>query len=64
LQSAFEKEIKVRGWPNEWSRSKTRIETILPIMEIHSQLQGATNDELGSWPKDFLQAMISEDWRE
>jgi hypothetical protein len=60
----LEKEIKVREWLNEWSRGKTRIETILPIMEIHSQLQGAANDEPGSWPKDFLQAMISEDWRE
>jgi hypothetical protein len=60
----LEKEIKVREWLNEWSRGKSRIETILPIMEIHSQLQGAANDEPGSWPKDFLQAMISEDWRE
>jgi hypothetical protein len=60
----LEKKIQIKEWLNEWSRGKTRIETILLIMEIHSQLQGAVSDEPGSWPEEFLQAMISKDWRE
>jgi hypothetical protein len=34
------------------------------LKQVHAQLQGIVNDEPGNWPKDFLQAMMKEDWRE
>ncbi len=47
-----------------WFKSKTSLACILPILEVHAQLNGLVNDEPGNWPGDFLQAMMSEDRRE
>ncbi len=47
-----------------WFKSSTSLACILPILEVNAQLHGITNDEPGNWPKDFLQAMMQEDWRE
>jgi hypothetical protein len=60
----LEKGIKIRDCLNAWSKGKTKMETILPILEIHSQISNAANDDPGNWRKDFLQAMVSVDWRE
>ncbi len=36
----------------------------LPFLEVHAQIHGVAHDEPGNWPKDLLQAMMKEDWRE
>jgi hypothetical protein len=54
----------VRRQIDGWFKTTTSLACILPILEVHAQLQGITNDEPGNWPKDFLQAMMKEDWRE
>jgi hypothetical protein len=52
---------KIEGW----FKSSTAMMCVLPILEVHAQIRGAVqNDEPGNWPKDFLQAMMKEDWRE
>jgi hypothetical protein len=48
-----------------WFKTSTAIVCVLPILEVHAQIHGAVkDDEPGNWPKDFLQAMIKDDWRE
>ena len=54
----------VRKQIKGWFKSTTSLACILPILEVHAQLHGPSNDEPGNWPKDFLQAMMKEDWRE
>ncbi len=54
----------VRNQVEGWFKSSTSLACILPILEVHAQLHGLANDEPGNWPKDFLQAMMKEDWRE
>jgi hypothetical protein len=47
-----------------WFNTATSLACILPILEVNAQLRGIANDDPGNWPKDFLQAMMREDWRE
>lgn len=54
----------VRKQIEGWFKTTTSLACVLPILEIHAQLHGTVNDEPGNWPKDFLQAMMKEDWRE
>jgi hypothetical protein len=54
----------VRRQIEGWFKSSTSLACILPILEVNAQLHGIANDEPGNWPKDFLQAMMKEDWRE
>jgi hypothetical protein len=51
---------KIEGW----FKSNTSILCVLPILEVHAQIHGMVQDEPGNWPKDFLQAMMKDDWRE
>ena len=54
----------VRRQIEGWFKSSTSLACILPILEVNAQLHGVVNDEPGNWSKDFLQAMMKEDWRE
>jgi hypothetical protein len=47
-----------------WFKTTTSLACVLPILEVHAQLRGIANDTSGNWPKDFLQEMTKEDWRE
>jgi hypothetical protein len=47
-----------------WFKTTTALACILPILEVNAQLQGILKDEPGNWPRDFLDAMMKEDWRE
>ena len=64
----IERDIKmedVRRKIEGWFKTSTAIMCVLPILEVHAQIHGAVqNDEPGNWPKDFLQAMMKDDWRE
>ena len=64
----IERDIKmedVRRKIEGWFKTSTAILCVLPILEVHAQIHGAVqNDEPGNWPKDFLQAMMKDDWRE
>ncbi len=51
---------KIEGW----FKSNTSIICVLPILEVHAQIHGVVQDEPGNWQKDFLQAMMKDDWRE
>ncbi len=51
---------KIEGW----FKTNTSIVCVLPILEVHAQIHDAVHDEPRNWPKDFLQAMMKEDWRE
>jgi hypothetical protein len=65
--SEIEMEVKledIRRQIEGWFKTTTSLSCILPILEVHAQLHGIINDEPGNWPKDFLQAMMKEDWRE
>ncbi len=51
---AIELEAKledVRRQIEGWFKSATSLACILPILEVHAQLNGLTNDEPGNWPK-------------
>jgi hypothetical protein len=54
----------VRKQIEGWFKATTSLACVLPILEVHAQLHGIVNDEPGNSPKDFLQAMMKEDWRE
>ena len=54
----------VRKKMEGWFKSTTSLVCVLPILEVHAQIRGAVQDEPGNWPKDFLQAMMKDDWRE
>ncbi len=54
----------VRRQIEGWFKTSPSLACILPILEVHAQLHGIANDKPGNWPRDFLQAMMKEDWRE
>jgi hypothetical protein len=63
----IEMEVKledVRKQVEGWFKTTTALACILPILEVNAQLHGILKDEPGNWPRDFLDAMMKEDWRE
>ncbi len=42
----------VRRQIEGWFKSKISLACILPILEVHAQLNGLANDEPGNWPRD------------
>ncbi len=54
----------VRRQNEGWFKTSTSFACVLPILEVHAQLHGIANDEPGNWLRDFLQAMMKDDWRE
>jgi hypothetical protein len=50
-------ESKGERWP---LRS---VESMFPILEVGSQLTDSDINANGSWPKDFIEALIRPDWR-
>jgi hypothetical protein len=64
---SIEKDIAmedIRRQIEGWFKTSTSLACVLPILEVHAQIHEAAHDEPGNWPKDFLQAMMKEDWRE
>jgi hypothetical protein len=64
---SIEKDIAmedIRRQIEGWFKTSTSLACVLPILEVHAQIHAAAHDEPGNWPKDFLQAMMKEDWRE
>jgi hypothetical protein len=51
---------------NEEPRYNGRLdkETILPILSVGSQLSQPNPDGKDSWPKDFYEALLRDDWRD
>ncbi len=54
----------VRRQIEGWFKTSTFLACILPILEVHAQLHGIAKEKPRNWPRDFLQAMMKEDWRE
>jgi hypothetical protein len=46
-----------------WFKADSGMKTILPVLEMNAQLTSSANDEPGNLPKDFWQALISNEWR-
>jgi hypothetical protein len=46
-----------------WFKAYSGPQTILPVLEMNSELTGSSSDEPGNLPKDFWQALISKEWR-
>ena len=44
--------------------SKMTKETILPILSVGEALSQSNDDKVESWPKDFYEALLREDWRD
>jgi hypothetical protein len=44
--------------------SKISNETILPILSEVGALTHSPDNEMGSWPRDFYEALLREDWRD
>ena len=64
---SIEKDIAmedIRRQIEGWFKTSTSLACVLPVLEVHAQIHEAAHDEPGNWPKDFLQAMMKEDWRE
>jgi hypothetical protein len=51
---------------NEEPRYNGRLdkETILPILSVGAQLSQPNSDGKDSWPKDFYEALLRDDWKE
>jgi hypothetical protein len=43
---------------------KVNKETILPILSVGVALSQSPDDSKGSWPKDFYEALLRDDWRD
>jgi hypothetical protein len=43
---------------------KINRETILPILSVGEALSQPADDSKGSWPKDFYEALLRDDWRD
>jgi len=43
---------------------KINKETILPILAVGEALSQPADDSKGSWPKDFYEALLRDDWRD
>ena len=44
--------------------SKINNETILPILSVGGALSQSQDNSMGSWPKDFYEALLRDDWRD
>ena len=44
--------------------SKMTKETILPILSVGEALSQSNDDQKESWPKDFYEALLRDDWRD
>jgi hypothetical protein len=43
--------------------SKVNNETILPILSVGGTLSQSQDNSMGSWLKDFYEALLRDDWR-
>jgi hypothetical protein len=46
------------------SFDKMTKETILPILAVGEALSQSSGDGIESWPKDFYEALLRDDWRD
>ncbi len=58
--SWFDKEYRNKGW----FKGNSDNNTILPVLELNSELASSANDGTGNLPRDFWQALVSSQWRE
>jgi hypothetical protein len=48
----------------KWYKKKTDMYTIMAALEVGIALKKSEESEESSWPKDFFEALIRNDWRE
>ena len=61
------KEIDVAAmvlYKKEWYKKKTSLDTIMASLEVGCALKKSEESEETSWPKDFFEALVRNDWRE
>ena len=49
---------------NKWYKKKTNVFTMMAALEVGSALKRSEESEESSWPKDFFEALVRNDWRE
>jgi len=49
---------------NKWYKKKTNVFTMMAVLEVGCALKRSEESEESSWPKDFFEALIRQDWRE
>ncbi len=48
----------------KWFRKSQTFYTIMASLEVNSALKRSEENEETSWPKDFFEALVRNDWRE
>ncbi len=51
-------------YKKEWCKKKTSLDTIMATLEVGCALKKSEESEESSWPKDFFEALVRNDWRE
>jgi hypothetical protein len=51
-------------YKKEWYKKKTSLDTIMAALEVGCALKRSEESEESSWPKDFFEALVRDDWRE
>jgi hypothetical protein len=51
-------------YKKKWYKRKTCMNTIMAVLEVGSALKKSEESEESSWPKDFFEALVRNDWRE
>jgi hypothetical protein len=51
-------------YEGEWYKRKTSLMTVMAALEVGSVLKKSGESEEASWPKDFFEALVRNDWRD
>ena len=62
--SSSENVVAMVSYRGKWYRKSQTFYTIMASLEVGSALKRSEEDEEASWPKDFFEALVRNDWRE
>jgi hypothetical protein len=51
-------------YKGKWYKKSQTLFTIMATLEVGSALKRSEEHEETSWPKDFFEALVRDDWRE
>jgi hypothetical protein len=56
--------VAMVSYNGKWYKKSQTFYTIMASLEVGSALKRSEEDDEASWPKDFFEAMVRNDWRE
>ena len=62
--SESENVVAMVSYKGKWYKKSQTFYTIMASLEVGSALRKSEEDEEASWPKDFFEAIVRNDWRE